>query len=192
MSLDFLRVKWNVPLEQAGVMMAIPDIISAIGSPLGGFLLDILSKNSKRGSLRFHVLPLAGIMMIMVHCMMGFTDILPQIPLVLLGIAYSLFGAVLWPLIPQLVTRTSLLGTAYGLSTVALNMALTFVPLVIAEVYKAGSYLWVEITFVGFASFGLLSSIMTVCLYSRHVKKSYYDDLVGDDEKTSFLATHEP
>jgi MFS family permease len=93
-------------------------------------LIDRLAGD--RRNLRAYFLPLSGLILAVVHALLGFTDANPIVPLALLGVAYSVFAATLWPMIPALV-GTQLLGTAYGISTVALNIALTFVPLIVAR-----------------------------------------------------------
>lgn len=129
--------------------MAIPDIISAIGSPLCGWMLDRLAHKTVEKGMKFHwrmvFLPLSAVILLFVHLLMGFTPLNPIFSLSLLGIAYSLFGAALWPMVPILVHNPGLLGTAYGVITVALNIALTVVPLIVARILSASSYFWVEV-----------------------------------------------
>jgi MFS family permease len=172
--------------------MAIPDIISAIGSPLCGWLLDRVARNAAKKSsafssaaqqqrpVRAFFLPLSGLFLVIVHTLLGFTNISPIFALFILGLAYSLFGAALWPMIPHLVANNRLLGTAYGVSTVALNIALTFVPLIVAKILNAGSYVSVEIWFIILSSLGLALSIM-VGIFDQRRYSSRYGSMPNDD-----------
>lgn len=139
--------------------MALPDIISAVGSPLGGFAIDQLSKRRNGHMVRAVFLPISGILLMCVHLMMGFTSIPPVYALSVLGISYSIFGAALWPLVPQLVTNHALLGTAYGVSAVGLNISLTVVPMIVSQILSYGSYQYVQIWFVSLSIVGIMLSI---------------------------------
>lgn len=108
---------------------------------------------------RYSLLPVSGLILMVVHAIMGFTDWNPIGPLILLGLAYSFFGAALWPMIPHLVSKPSLLGTAYGLSAVALNIALTFVPLIVGNILNYRGYVMVEAWFVGLSFVGALFGV---------------------------------
>ncbi|KAK3816442.1 MAG: major facilitator superfamily domain-containing protein, partial [Benniella sp.] len=152
-SSDFLQKKWyaNNPTK-AGA--SIPDIVSAIGSPLCGYLVD-------QFGYRARYIPLSALLLIWAHVQLGFTLATPIMAMFILGLAYSLFASVLWPCIPFLV-KDHQLGTAYGLVTIALNISLTIFPLVVASILEAtqGSYTHVEGLFIGLAFTGLLLSIL--------------------------------
>ncbi|KAF9922848.1 hypothetical protein FBU30_007014 [Linnemannia zychae] len=154
-SSDFLQKKWykNNP-TRASVVMSIPDIVSSVGSPLCGYLVD-------RFGHRARYIPLSAFLLIWTHIQLGFTLITPIIGMVLLGLAYSLFASVLWPCIPFLVDDHQL-GTAYGLVTIALNISLTLFPMVVASILDItkGSYNHVLALLITLASFGLLLSIL--------------------------------
>lgn len=78
--------------------MSIPDIISAIGSPICGLLVD---KYGKRASL----LPISALLVFITHFLMCFTTITPYFTMSILGVAYSVFPSALWPCVPYLVGR---------------------------------------------------------------------------------------
>ncbi|KAG0014405.1 hypothetical protein BGZ80_010471 [Entomortierella chlamydospora] len=154
-SSDFLQKKWylNDPTK-AGAVMSIPDLVSSIGSPLCGYIVD-------RFGGRARYIPLSAILLIWAHAQLGFTMVIPVPAMLVLGLAYSLFASVLWPCIPFLV-KDHQLGTAYGLVTIALNISLTFFPMLVASILDStnGSYVHVEGLFVCLAIIGLLFSIL--------------------------------
>ncbi|KAG9068353.1 hypothetical protein KI688_010621 [Linnemannia hyalina] len=154
-SSDFLQKKWYMKNPtKAGTVMSIPDIVSSVGSPLCGYLVD-------RFGHRARYIPLSAVLLIWTHAQLGFTSITPIIGMLILGLAYSLFASVLWPCIPFLV-KDHQLGTAYGLVTIALNISLTIFPMIVAWILDItdGSYLYVEALFIILAFIGLLLSIL--------------------------------
>ncbi|KAJ3218309.1 hypothetical protein HDU67_006081 [Dinochytrium kinnereticum] len=167
---DFLMSKWYPgDTETAGVVMSIPDSMSAILVPICGAFVD-------RYGNRALLLIFCSIVIAGVHLTLGLTYLNPVIPLVFLGLSYSIYGVAIWPSIATIIQHEEqvlwdsmpedspmprLLGSAYGLSTAALNTALTIIPLVAAQVrVGGGSFIPVEMFFVGLAVAGTISSIM--------------------------------
>ena len=58
----------------------------------------------------------------------------PAIPLIFLGVAYALFGAIIWPSMSLLVNPNNL-GLALGIATSLTNLGFTIIPLVMAELF---------------------------------------------------------
>ncbi|KAG0203441.1 hypothetical protein BGX28_004268 [Mortierella sp. GBA30] len=160
-SSDFLQKKWHMSPTKAGTIMSIPDIISSIGSPLCGYLVD-------RFGNRARYIPLSAVFIIWAHIQFGFTLITPVVAMFVLGLAYSLFASVLWPCIPFLVEDHQL-GTAYGLVTIALNISLTLFPMVVASILHdtRGSYQHVEVLFIALGGIGLFLSVIFNALDHR-------------------------
>ncbi|KAI7826996.1 major facilitator superfamily domain-containing protein [Gamsiella multidivaricata] len=165
-SSDFLQKKWypDDP-RKAGAVMSIPYIVSSVGSPLCGYIVD-------RFGNRARYIPLSAVLLIWAHMQLGFTLFTPVCGMLVLGLAYSLFASVLWPCIPFLV-KDHQLGTAYGLVTIALNFSLTLFPMAVASILHAtkGSYRHVEGLLIVLAFIGLLLSILLNVL--NHHKGGY-------------------
>jgi MFS family permease len=79
--------------QKAATPMSIPYIISAIISPFLGFVVD-------RIGLRAFLALVAPLALTAVHVMLGLTHVTLYVPLVLQGVAYSVFAAALWPSVP--------------------------------------------------------------------------------------------
>ncbi|KAG0053232.1 hypothetical protein BGZ83_001470 [Gryganskiella cystojenkinii] len=161
-SSDFLQRKWYMKNPtRAGAVMSIPDVVSSVGSPICGFLVDKFGHRAR-------YIPLSAIFLIWAHAQLGFTMITPVIAMVVLGFAYSLFASVLWPCIPFLV-KDHQLGTAYGLVTIALNISLTVFPMMVASILAKtrGSYPIVEGLFITLAAVGLGLSLLLNLLDHR-------------------------
>lgn len=95
--------------ERAATPMSIPYLISATVSPFLGFIVD-------RVGLRALLNLVAAVILIAAHSLLGLTSVTPFVPLVLQGLAYTVFAGVLWPSIP-LVVEDHHIGTGYGLLT---------------------------------------------------------------------------
>lgn len=135
---------------EAGTIMSIPYIISACLSPLLGFAVD-------RFGMRAVVATISPAVLIVVHSMLGWTDVSPVGPLVGQGLAYSGFAAVLWPSVALVVDRR-LVGLGYGIVVSIQNFGLAVFPLIIAMIYEGNDSKYipsVEVFFVILAIIGV-------------------------------------
>ncbi|KAI9916067.1 hypothetical protein PsorP6_008468 [Peronosclerospora sorghi] len=141
--------------QKAATPMSIPYLISAAISPFLGFVVD-------RIGLRAFLALLAPVALTAVHVMLGVTQITFYVPLVLQGVAYSIFAAALWPSVPYVVEAKNV-GTAYGAITAIQNIGLAMFPLIVAAEFNYDDrYIpGVELLFV---SFGVLGSFVGVAL----------------------------
>lgn len=180
----FLQKTYGYNERKSGMLMSVPDLISAVGSPLFGFLMDKLASSKfLRGKIRSYMLPLSGVLLIISHVCFLLNCFSPLVMLVFIGIAYSLFGSVMWPLVPEVVQNSDLLGTAYGFSSVALNVALTVVPLIVGAIVPVHGYFGALSFFLGLASTGTMLGLF-VLLYTarKHLKYSRLPSLDVDEE----------
>ncbi|KAJ3100355.1 hypothetical protein HDU97_002273 [Phlyctochytrium planicorne] len=175
---DFLMSKWYPgDTETAGVVMSIPDSMSAILVPICGAFVD--RYGNRATLLIFCSLVIAG-----VHLTLGLTYLDPVLPLVCLGLSYSIYGVALWPSVATIIQHEEqvlwdampenspmpkLLGSAYGFSTAALNTALTIMPLIAAQIrVVGGSFIPVEMFFVTLALGGAVSSLILAIMDRRN------------------------
>ncbi len=70
--------------------------------------------------------------MVGVHLLFALTHLTPIVGLVIMGAAYSVLAAALWPCVAFIVDLPRL-GTAYGLMTALQNLGLAVAPLVIGS-----------------------------------------------------------
>uniref|UniRef100_A0AAV1V787 Lysosomal dipeptide transporter MFSD1 n=2 Tax=Peronospora matthiolae TaxID=2874970 RepID=A0AAV1V787_9STRA len=141
--------------QRAATPMSIPYIISAVISPFLGFVVD-------RVGLRALLALVAPLALTAVHAMLGYTQVTLYVPLVLQGVAYSVFAAALWPSVPYVV-EAKYVGTAYGAITAIQNVGLAMFPLAVAAQFNHdGHYIpSVELLFI---SFGVLGSLVGIAL----------------------------
>lgn len=100
----------------AGFASSVITLASMIGTPLFGLFIDW---KGKRASLMI----LGSLMIVPVYLLMVYTPIHPLILMSVMGLAFSLVPAAMWPSI-ALIVEEKKLGTAYGLMTTIQNIGL--------------------------------------------------------------------
>ena len=103
--------------EAAGFLSGTLTLFAIIFMPIFGFVVDRVGKRSL-------FMMFGSALLIPVYVLMGFTDLNILIPVGMMGIAYALVPAVMWPSIAYVVDPKKL-GTAYGLMTMIQNIGLT-------------------------------------------------------------------
>ncbi|EGF82830.1 hypothetical protein BATDEDRAFT_23019 [Batrachochytrium dendrobatidis JAM81] len=134
--------------------MSIPDIISAIGSPLSGIFIDNFGHRST-------LLPISIIIIFIAHTTLAYSTFTPIAAMTLMGIAYSFFASSLWPCVPFLVGQHQI-ATAYGFLTSALNISLFIFPLILAKIRSVGDrddFMGMQWFFMGLCGVAFISSL---------------------------------
>lgn len=151
--------------SRASVSMSIPYIITAAVSPFMGSFIDHFG-------LRAILLFIAPVLLIITHCLLGYSDVAVILPLVLQGLSYTLFAAVIWPAIP-LVVEDRLTGLGFGILTAMQNLSCTIVPLIVAAIYADSDDKYipnVELLFIVLAGVGVGVGVYV----------NYYDFFFGE------------
>ena len=109
----------RLSLQDAGAMNAWVFFAAIFATPVFGFLADRIAQRSAL---------MAGgtLLLAAVFPILALTNASLWISTVLIGIAFSLVPAVLWPAVPYVVSAEKL-GTAYGLMTMVQNIAMMLV-----------------------------------------------------------------
>lgn len=141
-------------IEQHGLTRAAAGFTSSfitfaamVGTPLFGLLID---KIGKRASLMM----LGSLLLIPVYLLLAYTSLYPLIPMIFMGVAFSLIPAAMWPSVALIVNENKL-GAAYGLMTLIQNIGLAGFNLLIGFVndgtggYHAGMWLFSTLGFIG-------------------------------------------
>ncbi|MDP9087709.1 MAG: MFS transporter [Pseudomonadota bacterium] len=95
--------------KQAGMFASLLPLSAMVATPLLGLLSD---KIGKRASLMMF----ASLMLMPVYLLMGYTNVSLFVPLCMMGVAFSVIPAVMWPSVAYIVDPRRL-GTAYALMT---------------------------------------------------------------------------
>jgi MFS family permease len=118
---DFLHNKFNLTLKTSGVLTSIIIWGTIVFTPIFGKLAD---KKGLRASLMIY----GSIMLLISHLVLSLTNVTPYAAMFVLGIAFSLVPASMWPSV-ALIVEEKRLGTAYGLMTSIQNIGLFAFPI---------------------------------------------------------------
>jgi len=173
LSTDFFATKWGIALtakvggsflaqvfnnllhifSTAGGITSIIIFASMILAPFAGRLVDRVGK-------RATFMIVGSLLMIPCHLAMGLTSIYPVFPMILLGFAFVLVPAALWPSVP-LIVRSERVGTAFGLMTAIQNIGLGLFPLLNGLLRdKTGNYVASQVMFASLGVIGLVFAML--------------------------------
>lgn len=104
-------------------------LFAMIATPLFGLVADRIGK---RATLMVY----GTLLLLPVYLIMAYTSVSLYIPMAMMGIAFSLIPAVMWPSVAYIVGQERL-GTAFGLMTMIQNIGLAGLNLLIGWVNDA-------------------------------------------------------
>jgi nitrate/nitrite transporter NarK len=186
---DMLASKLDISIKDAAAMFSYFPILAMVLTPFIGAFLD-------RKGLGATMMLYGAILMTVSHLIFAlvpaeaFNEIIAYGTIVVLGSAFSLVPASMWPSVPKIV-EDRFLGSAYGLIFWIQNIGLLAVPILIgwalsasnpgvADAIAAGdtavkyNYTSVELIFAGF---GVLAMILSVVLKIVDRRKGFGLDL---------------
>lgn len=167
---DFFADKFGLTDVVSGRITSLLPLGTLVFTPLFGLLID--RKGRSATAMIFGSLTL-----LLVHLIFSLTDMMPYFPMVMLGIAFSLVPASMWPSMVKLVPEKQI-GTAYGLMYSIQNLGLWGFPLVAGLILDKTNPGNPEIadyssTILMFSALGLLGLFFAIML-KREDKKSRY------------------
>jgi MFS family permease len=121
-AIKYFQHAHGVTLQEAGRLNGDVFLAAIVFTPLFGLMADRLGHRA--GFMAFGCFLLAAVFPIL-----AYSDANLWISTVMIGIAFSLVPAVIWPAVPYLV-EPNRLGTAYGLMTMVQAMGLTAINLI--------------------------------------------------------------
>jgi len=102
--------------EFGGFLSSMLTLFAMIATPLFGLWVDRIGK-------RALLMMFGSLLLVPVYLMMAYTRVNLYVPMALMGVAFSLIPAVMWPSVAYIVDQSKL-GTAYGLMTMIQNIGL--------------------------------------------------------------------
>jgi MFS family permease len=102
--------------EFGGFLSSMLTLFAMIATPLFGLWVDRVGK-------RALLMMFGSLLLIPVYLMMAYTHVSLYVPMAMMGVAFSLIPAVMWPSVAYIVDQAKL-GTAYGLMTMIQNIGL--------------------------------------------------------------------
>ena len=170
---DFFHDKWGMPMASAeglgffaGVFYNLThmfstaqgttSIIIAASMLLAPFAGNLVDRIGRRASL----MVLGSLLMIPAHLAMGLTSIPPVMAMFVLGAAFVLVPACVWPSVPLIVDERRV-GTAFGLMTAIQNVGLLTFPYVNGALRDAThGYTASQVMFAGLGLCGLVFAFL--------------------------------
>lgn len=161
---DFFVERYAMTTIAAGRLAGTIILISMLTTWVFGAVVDRIGK-------RATMMMVGSLAMIPCHVSMAYTDVPPVIPMIVLGLSFSLVPAALWPAIPLMVEERKI-GTAYGLIAMIQNVGLFAFPLAVGAIRDGtGSY---GPAMIMFAGLGVLGFIFAVWLKRLEARGGHY------------------
>ncbi|MCX6548218.1 MAG: MFS transporter [Acidobacteria bacterium] len=170
---DMFHDKWGLPLVSASsggflsqvfynfthmfnTAPGVTSIVIAASMVFAPFAGDLVDRIGKRASL----MVLGSVVLIPAHLVMGLTHWNPIPMMILLGAAFVLVPAALWPSVPMIVEEKRV-GTAFGLLTAIQNLGLGLFPFLNGKLRDAtGTYTATQFMFAGLGVAGLIFAVL--------------------------------
>ncbi len=171
---DFFYNKFNMTSIQSGEITSLLPLGTLFFTPLFGFLIDKYGKAAT-------AMIFGSALLLIIHLLFSFTNLQPHIPMILLGVSFSLIPAAMWPSMVKLVDEKQI-GTAYGLMYSIQNLGLFAVPILAGFILDKTNPGDVEKlnytpTMIMFAVLGLLGLFFSLLLKYTDKKHNYGIDL---------------
>jgi MFS family permease len=128
---DFFFNKFGVSRETSGDLASLLPYGTVLFTPLFGWFVD---KKGRSASLMIY----GAALLILVHLLFTFTHFWVGPLMVLLGIAFSLVPAAMWPSVAKIVPE-SRIGTAYGAMFSLQNLGLFAIPILAGYILDAAN-----------------------------------------------------
>ncbi|WP_289054409.1 MFS transporter [Carboxylicivirga marina] len=126
---DFFSDKFGLTSVESGNLTSYLPVGTLIFTPVFGALIDRKGKSAS-------AMIFGAITLLVTHLLFALTNTPPIIPLILLGIAFALVPAAMWPTMVKLVDENKI-GTAYGLMYSIQNLGLFIFPLLAGTILDA-------------------------------------------------------
>lgn len=177
-SADFFLNKFSLNEQESGRIASYLSLGTLVFTPFFGFLVDRIGRSAT-------LMIFGSALLVIIHLVFALTTINPVIPMIFLGITFSLVPAAMWPAVAKIVDERRI-GTAYGAMFSLQNLGLWAFPLLIGivldrtnpgitdAVKASGSYsynyTWAILMLAGLGILGLVFAL----LLKREDKKSGY------------------
>ncbi len=157
---DFFFNKFGISAIESGKVTSLLPLGTMLFTPLFGLMVDRKGKSAT-------AMIIGAAVLLFVHLIFAFTPLKPHFFMILLGVAFSLVPAAMWPSMVKLVKEKEI-GTAYGLMYSVQNLGLWGVPIlagIILDKANPGNpevlnYTPVIMMFGGLSLLGLLFGIL--------------------------------
>jgi len=115
-AVKFFMEAHGVSRETGGFLSSMLTLFAMICTPLFGLMVDKVGRRSL-------FMMLGSLLLVPVYLMMAYTHVSLYVPMAMMGVAFSLIPAIMWPSVAYIVEPNKL-GTAYGAMTLIQNVGL--------------------------------------------------------------------
>jgi MFS family permease len=171
---DLFLNKYGLSTIESGEITSLLPLGTLVFTPLFGFLIDRYGKAAS-------AMIFGSLLLFIIHLNFALSNLQPHIPMILLGISFSLIPAAMWPTLVRLVKEKQI-GTAYGLMYSIQNLGLMAFPLISGWILDYANPGTPEVlnytpTMLMFAGLGLLGLTFAVMLKVEDKRKGFGVDL---------------
>lgn len=187
-SADFFLNKFSLSEQQSGRIASYLSLGTLFFTPFFGFLVDRIGRSAT-------LMIFGSSLLVLIHLTFAFTTINPIIPMVFLGIAFSLVPAAMWPSVAKIVEEKRL-GSAFGAMYSIQNLGLWAFPLLIGivldrtnpgitpEIIATGNYAYdYTWSLVMLAGLGILGLIFAILLKREDKRSCFGLELPGNAKR---------
>ena len=154
---DLLQNKFGLSMSLSSTITSLVPFGTILFTPLFGWFADNKGRSAS-------MMLLGSLVLILVHLTLSLTRINPYIPMFMLGVAFSLIPAAMWPSVAKIVAE-SRLGSAYGLMFSIQNLGLWAFPILIGTVLdRSNPGVTADLVAVGKAVFDYTNPILMLAL----------------------------
>ncbi len=115
-AIKFFMDAHHTSRQMGGNLLGMLTAFTMFGTPTFGLFVDRVGK-------RAMLMMFGSLLLIPVYLMMAYTSVSLYLPMAMMGVAFALIPAVMWPSVAYIVGQEKL-GTAYGLMTMIQNIGL--------------------------------------------------------------------
>lgn len=167
-SADFFLNKFGLTEQESGKIASYLSLGTLVFTPFFGFLVDRIGRSAT-------LMIFGSLLLVIIHLTFALTTLNPIIPMIFLGISFSLVPAAMWPAVAKIVSEKRI-GTAYGAMFSLQNLGLWAFPLLIGivldatnpeitpEVIATGDYsydyTWALLMLAALGIFGLIFAVL--------------------------------
>jgi nitrate/nitrite transporter NarK len=167
---DFFYHKFGITLLESGKVTSLLPLGTMLFTPLFGYLVDRKGRSAT-------AMIIGASTLLFVHLIFALTPLQPHFFLILLGVAFSLVPAAMWPSMVKLVKEKDI-GTAYGLMYSVQNLGLWGVPILAGVILDrtnpgAPDVLNYTPTMLMFAALSLVGLIFAFILKRENSRGNY-------------------
>jgi len=167
---DFFYHKFGLSLLESGKITSLLPLGTMLFTPLFGYLVDRKGRSAT-------AMIIGASILLFVHLTFAFTPLQPHFFMILLGVAFSLVPAAMWPSMVKLVKEKDI-GTAYGLMYSVQNLGLWGVPILAGVILDRANPGTPDVlnytpTMLMFAALSLVGLIFALILKRENSRGNY-------------------